>query len=243
MVFHLSFHLQVFFAVTLPRMRTVLIDVGANCGNSYHLLLETKPLINTTNLEAYLWEANPSFIAWYLEPLAKRDPRVNVVPYAASNRTHHTKFFLTLGQTHLTQEEMNSKFPCDPHSRLNPMGASSLKRVPRAGRTVRVQAVDFAAWMTGLGLHTRDRVIVKIDIEGSEFDVLRHLLRFDVFDVCIVDTWFIEWHVGLVNGSSAASEMELKTQFEARLGQCPKKRTGNHGTGYDTRRWQSWHRY
>lgn len=36
--------------------RDVVIDLGANCGNSFALILEKVPSIDTPNLEVFLWE-------------------------------------------------------------------------------------------------------------------------------------------------------------------------------------------
>jgi len=57
--------------------------------------------------------------------------------------------------------------------------------------SVEVKCIDLAKWVEENkieGAHT----ILKIDIEGAEYDVIPHLIENNVHD--LVDEWFIEWH-------------------------------------------------
>ncbi len=57
--------------------------------------------------------------------------------------------------------------------------------------SVKVECLDLANWIkenTIPDAHT----ILKIDIEGAEYDVIPHLLENNIQDV--IDEWFIEWH-------------------------------------------------
>jgi len=57
-----------------------LIDLGANCGNSYHELEKKYGPFN----KSYLWEINP-FLFPTLEKLASENEGVTFVPYGAWN--------------------------------------------------------------------------------------------------------------------------------------------------------------
>jgi FkbM family methyltransferase len=198
---------------TLSLARTVVVDAGANCGNSYEKLLRIHhSQLNRTDLEAYLWEANPRIIVQYLQPLARRDPRVVLMPYACSTTSGHTTFHLTSGEEHLSAEENDRLKPCDPFFRKShgPMVTSSLLSgvSKNAGTTpVVVEQRDFSAWVLSLGLRRADTVVFKIDIEFAEYSVLGQLMD-SAFDLCIVDRWYVEWHplinkkVLAVNGSA-----------------------------------------
>ncbi len=57
--------------------------------------------------------------------------------------------------------------------------------------SVKVECLDLANWIkenTIPDAHT----ILKIDIEGAEYDVIPHLLENNIQDV--IDEWLIEWH-------------------------------------------------
>ena len=56
---------------------------------------------------------------------------------------------------------------------------------------VEVDCIDLAKWVKEnniIDAHT----ILKIDIEGAEYDIIPHLLEAGIQD--LVDEWFIEWH-------------------------------------------------
>lgn len=58
-------------------------------------------------------------------------------------------------------------------------------------RFMRVPSIDLARWI-GRNLDRGDFIAVKMDIEGSEYQVLEELLRARIFHW--IDLWFIDWH-------------------------------------------------
>jgi len=201
--------------------RLVFIDLGANCGNSYKRLKNRK-FLDSPDWEIWLWEANPQMIKWYLTDLAKTDPRIRVVDNAAWIEEKVMQFFLTRGQEDVTEIQQFKAHKCKGGSHYQPSGASSLfsgkgdggthdaaRRVNkyRAGKPVDVQAIDFNKWMRDLKLQPQDQVVLKIDIEGAEIPLLKHMLD-DGDEICLVDHFFVEWHSWLLTDGKARQETE-----------------------------------
>ena len=53
--------------------RTVIVDAGANCGNSLKRLQQLFPRLRAPGVEVYLWEANPHVQRAYLGDIEMRD--------------------------------------------------------------------------------------------------------------------------------------------------------------------------
>ena len=77
---------------------------------------------------------------------------------------------------------------------------------------IAVPSVDIS---TVLKVYTKeDRIVVKLDIEGSEFCVLRKMLADDTMD--LVNDLYIEWHTKYINGESKETEAALIQEISAR---------------------------
>ncbi len=75
---------------------------------------------------------------------------------------------------------------------------------PALSRSCVVPAFDFARFLRLFP----DRVIhVKMDIEGAEFPVLRHLLKDG--SIALIDHLYVEFHERLLSGESATSRNAL----------------------------------
>jgi hypothetical protein len=73
-------------------------------------------------------------------------------------------------------------------------GVYAKKMVKGDNLPVPVQAKDVHTWFkNSLRPHKRDFVVVKVDIEGSEYSVVPRLLA-DPSVWCAVDFWYVEWH-------------------------------------------------
>ena len=201
--------------------RLVFIDLGANCGNSFKRLRNQKKL-ESPDWEAWLWEANPQMVHFYLNDLAKEDRRIRVVELAAWTENKKMQFFLTRGQEDVTDIKKFKAHQCKAGSHYQPSGASSLfsgkgdggaddkarrKSKYVAGKAVEVDAVDFNEWMRDQQLVDADNVILKIDIEGAEIPLLKHMLE-SGDEICQVDHFLIEWHSWLLSNVAQKEETE-----------------------------------
>lgn len=227
-------HVAVALRVNAPPKNdkeTILIDLGANCGNSFARLKEKFPEVNF--IENYLWEANPNLLKIYLQDLEKTDPKIHVVPYAAWTEDTTLEFYLTKGQEKWTKDDWDKHgYKCDPHSFSNPSGASSLEStVPRAGEPVQVLSKNFTAWIEEL-VHVKTlkdasksipQIYLKVDIEAAEFSVLDSFRKSAFF--CDVSVWMVEWHEHLLTSNTTKFEKakQSHTEFDKAVNTCKQR--------------------
>jgi hypothetical protein len=133
------------------QQRRILIDVGANCGNSYYRIKqgmgagtnETLKFPSPDVWETYLWECNPQLIKWFLNDLIAKENNVTLIPKAATTFDGNITFYLTAGQEHLSKDQIPNSI-CDPSSPYQPGGASSIYgNALRAGESIKVDSVHF----------------------------------------------------------------------------------------------------
>ena len=96
----------------------------------------------------------------------------------------------------------------------------SVKFTKRKSRKVQVQVINLKEWLRDLGLNKLDSVILKIDVEGSEFSILPELMTDqDLF--CLVDLWHVEFHLG--SKRFQASDMRaIRKSFLDKVKSCGK---------------------
>jgi FkbM family methyltransferase len=209
------------------KQRKIFIDLGVNCGNSYHLFKEGGVVGSRTTLtfggaeswEAYLWEANPQMIDLYLKDLVAAEQakglNVYLIDKAAGTKDNQTiSFFLTAGQELGTPKEKLPNPNCDPHSPYNPSGASSIYGTAlRAGQEIKVETIDFLRWFKNLQLQAHDIVHIKMDIEGAELDIIEQFLQDDdTNQICFWSQFWTEYHKTIFPIGSI--EYERHAQFE-----------------------------
>ena len=209
------------------KARKVFIDLGANCGNSYRRLL-MKKYIEGSDWEVFLWEANPKLVSFYLNDLAEKDKRVQIVPLAAWTENKKMQFFVHKGQEDVTDIKQFKAHKCVTKSIYQPAGASSLfdgrgtggaddgernagKYKP--GKPIDVDAVDFNAWFQEQGFTAEDHVLLKIDIEGAEIPLLKHMLTNGGNMACNIDHYIVEWHAWLMKGQAKKNTEQFENTF------------------------------
>lgn len=172
-------------STSVSTQRGVLIDLGANCGNSY---LSFKELFakqqRPEHFTYYLFEPNPYLFDKYLSGWSD-DEDVIALKVAGWIQDGTTSFYLDTNE---------ADKPCDPHSNKNPRGASSLLKDeyhPRSGERITVTTIDMNAWILE---HVKpdDYCVLKVDIEGAEYELLRHLMMGG--SMKLVDELYVEFH-------------------------------------------------
>ena len=175
--------LSIFHTIkTEHKPKRILIDLGANCGNSYE---HFKNDID----EAFLIEPQHSVFTTWLIPRASS--HVHVYQAAVSDHDEDSvPFFIDV--------PFGSEL-CS-FDRGYPHGASSLYKDKatvdaRSPTRQSVKMIDIARFMTDI-VKPRpvDHVILKIDIEGSETAVLKRMI--DTQTINLVDSLYVEWHPG-----------------------------------------------
>jgi Methyltransferase FkbM domain len=147
-------------------------------------------------------------------------------------RRRSISFFLTKGQEEITsREQFSERGVCDPNSAYSPSGASTVYGdALRAGKSITVETLDFVDWFRKLNLRERDRVAMKMDIEGAERDIMLKMLeplpygldeepptdaggktqQQALSPACLVDTMWMEYHKAIFPDGS-----DLYRQHEA----------------------------
>jgi hypothetical protein len=77
-----------------------------------------------------------------------------------------------------------------------------------------LSAINISRWLL-MNTSPRDFVVVKMDIEGSEFEVIPHMADMKVWSV--VDHLFVEWHSPelvdpAIHARAKAAESKLKAE-------------------------------
>lgn len=154
--------------------RHIFVDGGAHLGETVEHFLRS-PLHARHDWEIVAFEANPELI-----PRIPKRPRLTVLDRAIWVHDGGVEFYV---------------------------GADSLsssvhghKKTGRLSRTpIRVPSVNFGRWLQGQFLRG-DYVLVKLDIEGAEYEVLDQMLRDGTIDW--IDELYVEFHNGKVGVST-----------------------------------------
>jgi len=169
-------------ARTVPKC--VFIDLGAADGNSFQQFLANAygPVANCPSgqWEALLVEANPQFT-----------PNLNAVATTYPGAVH------TYSSTAAYMCQGTTSFSIDPNATHNHWGSSMKKSF--GSTQVTVPTVNVAQ-LIAENVMPGDWVILKVDIEGAEYDVLPCLSQFSQAN--LLDIIFLEEHNWL-QGDSA----------------------------------------
>jgi FkbM family methyltransferase len=167
-------------------MRKIFIDGGANNGNSIELFLDKYP--NSNEFEIHSFECNPTLF----EDLGTYSEKATIHQKALSTRPGVSKFFLG--------ENLSSTLRED-----------KLTGTLDISNPIEVELVDLAKFIKE-NFQKTDYIVVKLDVEGSEYDLIPHLLKEGLFDGWI-DELFGEWHFEKLNSVSKEQHLDLMYQI------------------------------
>ncbi len=145
---------------------------------------------------------------------------MNIIPHAAGIKDGQLKLFIHSGQENVTEKsEFKNGGRCKAESLTNPSGGTTIyKDADAAGMPVSVKVVNFPNWLKGLNIKSEDSFILKIDIEGAEYEILDQLLSIDDDnDICFTDLMKIEFHPNI-----ATNATELDSSYETFGDEFPK---------------------
>ena len=83
------------------------------------------------------------------------------------------------------------------------------------GEKVMVKTLDFSRWLK-LNIKEDDYVFCTMDIEGSEYDVLKDLFATGAID--LIDKLYVEFHDVKLNTNMQDEEMKLKKMISKKFG-------------------------
>lgn len=161
------------------KQRYVYIDVGARSyGSSIGSWFRKQYPKQNKTFEIYAIEADRAFHAEYASKKG-----INYLPYAAWIRNESISFEVSHDHDQKSDEKGSGM------GRIKAAGASS--HGPSAENLHMIQGFDFAEWLKNT-VTEKDFVVVKMDVEGTEFDLVPRL--FETGAICLVDELFLECH-------------------------------------------------
>ncbi|XP_015897667.3 uncharacterized protein LOC107431288 [Ziziphus jujuba] len=181
--------------------RYVYVDVGARSyGSSIGSWFKKQYPKQNKTFDVYAIEADKTFHEQY-----KVKKRVTLLPYAAWVRNETLSF------------EINR----DPGEKVSDKGRGMGRIQPVTskggsfdGEVDEIQGFDFADWLKNT-VTEKDFVVMKMDVEGTEFDLIPRL--FETGAICLIDEIFLECHY---NRWQRCCPGERSTKYEKTYGQC-----------------------
>lgn len=213
-------------AVTPPLPRTrrrLIIDVGANSGNSYTDLKANWVGVTITgkmsDYEVYLLEPNPIFRPYInklvaAEHAAAGKDFITYMPVAGGVETGVLPFHLDPSMPRagrFTDDDgygsggsslLGGMPAVDPSNPANPNLRSGAAVAGAPHNTIQVQVINLAAWMEQ-EVEAGDEVHLKVDVEGAEYMLMQRLLPRGI--LCLVDHLYMELHAGMLDASTDTS--------------------------------------
>jgi len=184
-------------------MKNIFLDCGTHLCEG---LIEfyNKGIINDT-FEIHTFEANP---ACNIEERIKQIP-LNITPY-------NKAVWVENGFVYFNQEnhqKSNTGSPTDGYSDIDGWG-SSVDGIGfnHAGydTKVKIPSIDFSKFVSSFDIDSN--IICKMDIEGSEYTVLRHMIKEGT--ISQIKELYIEFHERFIEAESPETENELIKQIE-----------------------------
>ncbi|CAN6576052.1 unnamed protein product [Malus baccata var. baccata] len=183
------------------KKRYAYVDVGARSyGSSIGSWFKKQYPKQNRTFEVFAIEADKTFHDQY-----KLKKGVTLLPYAAWVRNETLSF------------EING----DPGEKVKDKGRGMGRIQPANpasggfnGEVDRIQGFDFANWLKNT-FSEKDFVVMKMDVEGTEFDLIPRL--FETGAICLIDEVFLECHY---NRWQRCCPGERSSKYEKSYGQC-----------------------
>ncbi|KAJ1381265.1 S-adenosyl-L-methionine-dependent methyltransferase [Sesbania bispinosa] len=157
--------------------RYVYVDVGARSyGSSIGSWFRKQYPKQNRTFEVYAIEADKAFHEEY-----RTKKGITFLPYAAWVRNETLFFEITRDPSKKVMMKGRGM------GRINPVQTSS----SHMGDMDKIQGFDFANWLKSV-VTSRDFVVVKMDVEGTEFHLIPRLIQTGA--ICLIDELFLECH-------------------------------------------------
>ncbi|KAH7667502.1 24-methylenesterol C-methyltransferase protein [Dioscorea alata] len=187
------------------KRRYVYIDIGARSyGSSIGSWFKKQYPKQNRTFEIYAIEADRAFHEEY----AKKKG-VNLLPFAAWVRNET----LTFEVNHELDQKAGKKSLGRGMGRIKPSAGDSANGLV-SNDLHSIHGFDFAEWLKST-VSEKDFVVVKMDIEGTEFDLVPRL--FETGAICLIDELFLECHY---NRWQRCCPGERSPKYKNTYGQC-----------------------
>jgi FkbM family methyltransferase len=161
-------------------MKYIYIDGGARIGESIEILLDPRPEL--LGCDSYMFECNPNHIET-LNHLKINDKKYNFIvkQEALWNENCEKDFFIS--------NDVWGDLGCT----LKPEKRESLDR----DNPIKVKCIDFSQFLEKFD---DCYIIVKLDVEGAEYEILEHLIKTGTINK--INELYVEFHDNFFNTSS-----------------------------------------
>ncbi|KAL9102634.1 MAG: hypothetical protein Q9163_002249 [Psora crenata] len=209
------------------RPRYIFVDLGANRADSLETFLghqEAKfayefprpDWATHDEAEIYLFEANPHFNAALVEVKERYHAlgiKITIFPSTVVDVKDGTRTFY-LDTVNVEHDFWGSSTrPSHPDAIASENNGTELS------------AINISRWLL-MNTLPRDFVVVKMDIEGAEYEVIPHMVEMGVWKV--LDYLLVEWHQGVLK------EDDVSSVEKAKLAQDVLINKGVHMPTYDS---------
>jgi FkbM family methyltransferase len=199
------------------KQRYVYVDVGARSyGSSIVSWFKKQYPKQNKTFEIYAIEADKTF---HEEYAVKKG--VTLLPYAAWVRNETLFFEINQDPGHKEVEKGRGM------GRIQPFQDSA----NLASDGDKIQGFDFANWLKNT-VTEKDFVVMKMDVEGTEFDLIPRL--FETGAICLIDEIFLECHY---NRWQKCCPGERSAKYEKTYGQCLELFTSLRQSGVLVHQW------
>lgn len=144
--------------------KQIFLDCGAWNGTSVDFFLEHYP--EADEFEIHSFECLPDNIELL------KNKQTNAHEYAVWTSNGHTRLYTGLTESGSIYKEKTS-------GGLSPT------------RYIDVNTIDIAEFIKN-NFTKDDYIIMKLNVEGAEYDILPHMLKEGILDW--IDEWYIQWH-------------------------------------------------
>lgn len=199
------------------KQRYVYVDVGARSyGSSIGSWFKKQYPKQNKTFEVYAIEADKTFHKEY-----QRKKGIRLLPYAAWVRNETLSFEINRDPGQKGEDKGRGM------GRIQPVQSSN----SLVSDVDKIRGFDFANWLKNT-VSERDFVVMKMDVEGTEFDLIPRLFETGAF--CLVDEIFLECHY---NRWQRCCPGERSSKYQKTYDQCLELFTSLRKSGVLVHQW------
>lgn len=180
-------------------MKNVFLDLGTHYGQGLREFIEKYKMNNLWRIHTF--EANPVTYDVFTKQYHQQTPWV--IPHQKAVGHYNGTITVNM-ETPPGEGATGMGSSVIPLEEWDPWGGKNHEPFKS---TAEVPCIDFAEFIQK-NFSKEDFIVIKMDIEGSEYETLKRLITTDVIDY--IDDLYVEWHNRCFPDPSAMIELESK---------------------------------
>jgi FkbM family methyltransferase len=185
-------------------MRKVFIDLGGNRGQGVRQFVEMYNIDSSWDVETY----EPNDFCNLEEELSDL-PFVQVNKKAVWVHDGTVAFYRTISHKDGRAADVKNDGICYIDEGSSVLGLNSGDVRSCVQEIINMECVDISGIINKYDQD--DYIVVKMDVEGSEFELVRKLLKDGM--VSKINEFYIEWHTNCMDSETPQSEYQLKKEL------------------------------